>query len=193
MVASASSEVTDLWNAAKMLRRFCKIKGTWKTRTRFSMLPTIDSIGVGFCALQSLIYLMDIAETCNIISFKGKAAGTLSNFRETDTWRTPSSWSEKNLAYHLGKKVELNITITQAMKLPRKLCSSVYVRTAFFLQQDGLATPRYPMATTSPYFGVLQGVQIITEDFLSYLETGALELRCGGGAVSNLRSTLSPF
>ena len=39
--------------------------------------PDHRLIGVGFCALQSLIYLMDITETCNIISFKGKAAGTL--------------------------------------------------------------------------------------------------------------------
>ena len=57
----------------------------------------------------------------------------------------------------------------------------MYVRTAFFLQQDGLSTPRYPTATTSPYFGTSFKVsQIITEDFLSYLETGALELQVWG-------------
>ena len=37
------------------------------------------------------------------------------------------------------------------------------------------------MATTSPYCGTSFKVsQIITEDFLSYLETGALELQVWG-------------
>ncbi len=181
LVASASSDVTDLWTAAKMLRRLCKIKRDVEAPDPYFDAPDHRLIGVGFCALQSLIYLMDIAETCNIISFKGKAAGTLQISVKPTLANSEQLVGEKNLAYHLGKKVELSITITQAMKLPRKLCASVYVRTAFFLQQDGLATPRYPMATTSPYFGTSFKVsQIITEDFLSYLETGALELQVWG-------------
>jgi len=181
LVASASSEVTDLWNAGKMLRRLCKIRRSVEEPDPFFDAPDHKLIGVGFCALQSLIYLMDITETCNIISFKGKAAGTLQISVKPTLANSEQLVGEKNLAYHLGKKVELNITITQAMKLPRKLCSSVYVRTAFFLQQDGLSTPRYPTATTSPYFGTSFKVsQIITEDFLSYLETGALELQVWG-------------
>ena len=181
LVASGSSEVTDTWTATKMLRRLCKIKRNVAEPDPFFDTPDHKLIGVGFCALQSLIYLMDITETCNIISFKGKAAGTLSITVKPTLADSEQLVGEKHLAHHLGKKVELAITITQAMKLPRKLCASVYVRTAFFLQQDGLSTPRYPAATTSPYFGTSFKVsQIITEDFLSYLETGALELQVWG-------------
>jgi len=173
LVASASSEVTDTWNATKMLRRLCKIKRNVADPDPYFDAPDHRLIGVGFCALQSLIYLMDIAETCNIISFKGKAAGTLQISVKPTLANSEQLVGEKHLAHHLGKKVELSITITQAMKLPRKLCASVYVRTAFFLQQDGLATPRYPTATTSPYFGTSFKVsQIITE--------GALELQVWG-------------
>ena len=123
-----------------MPRRCCggsaRSNGSVEDPDPFFDAPDHRLIGVGFCALQSLIYLMDIAETCNIISFQGQGGGHVISYGETHTRGLRQLIGEKNLAYHLEKKVELNITITQAMKLPQKLCASVYVRTAFFLQQD---------------------------------------------------------
>ena len=50
LVASASSEVADLWNAGKMLRRLCKIRRSVEDPDPFSTRPIISWIGVGFCA-----------------------------------------------------------------------------------------------------------------------------------------------
>lgn len=48
----------------------------------------------------------------------------------------------------------------------------------FFLQHDILSTPRCERTTTSPRFEITFRVtQTITEDFLVYLERGALELQ----------------
>lgn len=133
-----------------------------------------------FCYLQSIFYLMDIKETVNLINFKGNNVGNLS-IRVEPMVAHSYIVGERDLTHHLGKKVELNITVQRAEQLPRKLCSSVYVRTAFFLQHDGLTTPRYGIPTTSPCFETSFKVsQIITEDFLAYLEKSALELQVWG-------------
>jgi len=121
----------------------------------------------------------------NLVNFKGERAGKLSirvmpSIEESNV-RSMYAAGETCLVHHLGKKLDMLIYIEGAEQLPRKICSAVFIRTNFFLQHEALCTPRCQRATTEPRFDVtFRIIQIITEDFLVFLENGSLELQAWG-------------
>jgi len=91
---------------------------------------------------------------------------------------------ETNLNNYLGHKLDLLINIQHASELPRVLCASVFARTMFFLRHEAFTTPRCVATTVNPCFdSTFRVSQIITEDFLIYLNTDALELQVWGQAI----------
>ena len=83
---------------------------------------------------------MDIAETCNIISFKGVMAGTLSISVKPTLANSEQLVGEKPPLGHLGKKVEFNNDYA-SHEAASEIVRVGGVRTAFFYRQDGLSTP----------------------------------------------------
>lgn len=86
---------------------------------------------IRFCYLEPIFYLLDIAATVPIVSFKGDAVGTVDvqlRPRIGNSQENTHRASEVSLDSYLGEKLDLMIKIKRASALPRKLCSSVSLR-----------------------------------------------------------------
>lgn len=193
LVTSSSYEVDDTWDAIRMCHQLAQIR-----RLRVKHLPDFIStsfffeptdhhlIGVGFCYLEPILYMMNLSVNVPIVDFKGNSNGDIRIEIESivdehnlnEEMYTPK---EICLNDYMGHTLGLDIQIQSISDLPRKLSSSVYVCTSFFLQRAQLSTARCEKTTTNPQFRCGFSLrQAITGDLLAYLATGALELQVFG-------------
>lgn len=127
--------------------------------------------------------MMNLSVNVPIVDFKGNSNGDIRIEIESivdehnlnEEMYTPK---EICLNDYMGHTLGLDIQIQSISDLPRKLSSSVYVCTSFFLQRAQLSTARCEKTTTNPQFRCGFSLrQAITGDLLAYLATGALELQ----------------
>lgn len=192
LVTSGAYDVDDTWSAARMSHRLAemrelrsKIPPDLIIRSFFYEPPNHQLIGIGFCFLEPILYMMDISTNVPIVNFKGESTGIVKIKIIPTVQRNPNKHmylsSELSLRDHVGGKLYLDIKIQAAQNLPKNLSSSVYVSTSFFLRRSQFSTARCDKDTVSPLFQASFSLtQIITDDFLAYVANDPLELQVLG-------------
>ena len=159
--------------------------------------PTDALIGVGYCFLDSLSYLVEIHESITIINFKGALVGELelevTATMDTDTRQIEEEGEidftseEFRISDHVGETMNVAINVKTAKGLPRRTCNQVFVSFPFFLSTVPYATTRCQTRTVNPWFNETFGIrQVITEDFIDYLSHNALEVEVWGAPDSKV-------
>ena len=206
----------ELWHMHKFMNRLELMRGMFSTYVDvgrdlvqlakvkppdvdpFYEPPTDSLIGVAYCFLDALSYLVEIHESITIINFKGQLVGELEVALSVeidggggvekevgDDGEVDFTSEEFVIADHVGETLRISITIKTAKGVPRRQCSGVFVSFPFFLQNVPFNTTRCNKATVNPWFNETFGVQqVITEDFIGYLSHNAMEIELWGAPES---------
>jgi hypothetical protein len=162
--------------------------------------PTDVLIGVGYCFLDSLSYLVEIHESITVINFKGALVGELelevtatmdSDDRHVEEEGEIDFTSEEfRISDQVGETMNVAINVKTAKGLPRRTCNQVFVSFPFFLSTVPFATTRCQTRTVNPWFNETFGIrQVVTEDFIDYLAHNALEVEVWGAPDSKVEES----
>ena len=164
--------------------------------------PPMDSlIGVAYCFLDALSYMIEIHESVTIINFKGKLVGELEvevypsmedngeviKEEATAPGEVNFTSQEFQISEYVGQTMFISVNIKSAKGIPRRCCNGVFVSFPFFLQQVPFSTTRCQKQTVNPWFNETFSVkQVVTEDFIDYLAHNALEIELWGAPDSKI-------
>ncbi|KAJ8604369.1 hypothetical protein CTAYLR_002567 [Chrysophaeum taylorii] len=184
IVRSPKCEVDDAWTPRELVSRLAEMRNLRRRRrSDFSFIDAPDHqlVGIAFLYLDALTYLVDLRDAVPIATRRGERVGNL------DVHVHPSlegvgenlldDTDELHLRNYLGQTLDIRIHIL--LRQSRGLPPSVFVRTRWFLSPQLLDTPRAPLdaVAMSPAIDARFHLrQIVTEAFLDYLATSALEL-----------------
>ena len=196
IVRSPRCDVDDFWDQGTFLTRLGAMRRVKRHGPNeddpFFDPPDHHLIGIGFLFLDALSYMMDIEEAVPIVNFKGDVAGEVDvrvkpalGDDNTEEENPAFTTEEIQLQNHKGEVLSVTIDIVNARSLPRRLATSVFVRTTWFLQREALTTARrsakaVPIHRFDDRFHVRQ---LITDDLLAYLRDSALELQVWGQRI----------
>ncbi|GMH75543.1 hypothetical protein TL16_g06796 [Triparma laevis f. inornata] len=163
--------------------------------------PNDSLIGVAYCFMDALSYMIEIHESVTVINFKGKLVGEIEMevfVQMEDNGRVYKEKAGEDdevdftsqefvIADHLGQTMLVSINVKTAKGIPRRCCNGVFVSFPFFLQQVPFCTTRCQKQTVNPWFNETFSVkQVITEDFIDYLSHNALEIELWGAPDSKI-------
>ena len=206
----------ELWHQLKFKNRLSLMRDMWATYVRcnrdllalskarppavdpFYEPPTDSLIGVAYCFLDALSYMVEIHESITIINFKGQLVGELEvslsvvmennagiEKEEGGDGEVDFTSEEFTIGDHVGESMQITVTIKTAKGVPRRQCSGVFVSFPFFLNTQPFSTTRCNKATVNPWFNETFSVkQVITEDFIDYLSHNAVEIELWGAPES---------
>ena len=210
-VKNTTSENPDeLWHLHKFFNRLELMRDMWSVyldsfkdlaKLLKARPPAVDPfyeppkdvlVGVAYCFLDSLSYMVEIHESVVAINFKGKLVGELEldiypmmdgfvKEEATKEGEVDFTSEEFVIAEHVGEVMSVSINIKSVKGIPRKTCTGVFVSFPFFLQTVPFATTRCMKSTVNPWFNETFSLQqVITEDFIDYLSHDALEIEIWG-------------
>eukprot|EP00762_Andalucia_godoyi_P008077 ANDGO_02152.mRNA.3 Kinesin-related protein 1 len=148
-------------------------------------------IGTAMVYLSSLAHLIESELSTPVLDYKGKQEG------ELQVEIVPSEIHEEDYVEDakelIGRAIEFSIKIPYARGLPTALCTNVFVRYKFFLDEQVYETEKATKKTINPTFNYVRLFRIspVTEDFVKYLESEAIQFEVFGMAEEDKAGKVS--
>jgi hypothetical protein len=153
----------------------------------FLGLPDDELVGVAYLYPDALQYMLDIQELLPIVNFKGFVCGgiQLSVRAWIDVMEIAPAYlsvdKECKLENFVNQKLIMRFMFENLQDIPAKLCCYNRLTFKFFYHVGSYSTPYTSEKTRNPLIGrPLIIEQIITPDFIDFIQRGSIEFEVWG-------------
>jgi len=158
-----------------------------------------ELLGVSNIHLDSLFYLMDVRDTVPIVTYRGVSGGLLKFSLRCwiDSVDTIPDYikvdEECKLTDFMGQKCIMKFYFESLLDINSQLSNDIQIAFNFFVHSGQYRTPRHVLRNEkvgdqNPYLNNIVVVeQVISTDFINYVQKNSIELEIWGGRIFNKR------